>query len=77
MERTAIHVMPHDKEWAVKNENADRITKAFSSKRDAIAFAYDIASNQDGFIVVHNESGQIERFKAASDTNKIIQWMKG
>lgn len=77
MERDTIHVIPHEGGWAVRGENAKKITKAFSGKREAIAYAYDIASNKKGYLAVHNETGQIERFETAEDTNKLIQWMKG
>lgn len=77
MTREAQHVLPQEGQWAVKAENAQKASKLFDSKRMAIGYAYDLAKNQEAFLVIHDEDGTVDRFEATEDTNKLIQMVVG
>ncbi len=77
MGRNIHHVVPRGEKWVVRREDSDKPTKIFSSKRKAIGYAYDRAANNKGYIAIHSKTGEIDKFKSAEETNKIIQMLIG
>ena len=57
MPRT-LHVIPKAGQWAVTREGG-KATRVFSTQREAIESARDIARGSSGQLVVHGRSGQI------------------
>ncbi len=53
------HVLPKDGSWQVKGAGNSKATKTFDTQKDAIAFAKEIAKNQQSELIVHNRQGQI------------------
>ena len=53
-----LHVIPKSGQWAVTREG-DKATRVFSTQREAIQSARDIARGSSGQLVVHGRSGQI------------------
>ena len=53
------HVVPNNGQWQVKRENSLRATKNFDTQKDAIAYARDLAINQQSELVIHGRNGQI------------------
>ena len=55
--KPAQHVVPHPLGWAVKAEGAERASKVFPAKLDAVHYANQLATHQQTNLVVHNEDG--------------------
>lgn len=55
-----VHVEPHDRGWAVRSEDAQRATKIYDRKQDAIARGKSIAQQRKGRLVVHKSDGTIQ-----------------
>ena len=53
------HVVPNNGQWQVKRENSSRATKNFTTQKDAIGYARNIAINQQSELVIHSRNGQI------------------
>ena len=53
------HVVPNGKNWQVKAEKATKATKNFNTQKAAIAYAKDIAKNQQSELVIHGKDGKI------------------
>lgn len=53
------HVVPHDKDWAVKGEGNSRATVIVNTQQEAISIARSIAQNQKSELFIHNRQGQI------------------
>ena len=59
--RTRIHVIPHDRGWAVRREGAARASGVYDTKAAALRHAKDIARGRTyGQVVVHRKDGRIE-----------------
>lgn len=55
------HVLPRESgNWAVKTEGAQRDTKVFQNKNDAIKHAKDIAINKKAELFIHAKTGRIQ-----------------
>jgi hypothetical protein len=54
------YVMPYEGKWAVKGENADKITSVHETKKDAIETAKEIAMANDAKLVVLRKDGTID-----------------
>ena len=50
------HVVPNGKNWQVKAEKA---TKNFSTQREAIDYAREIARKHNSELVIHGKDGRI------------------
>lgn len=50
-----------DGKWQVKGEKAEKALKLFDTQKEAIAYAEEIADNQDGNIVIHKKDGKIRK----------------
>ena len=53
------HVVPHPEGWAVKGARNSRATAVYSTQKDAIARAEQIARNQGSDTKIHGENGKI------------------
>ncbi len=59
MSKKNQHVVPHGKQWAVKGEKNDKVTKVVETQSEAIKIAREIAINQQSEVVIHRPNGQI------------------
>jgi hypothetical protein len=55
------HVVPHGEGWAIQSEGSRRVTSVFSTKREAIDKAEEIASKSGAELLIHGRHGQIFR----------------
>lgn len=53
------HVVPHDKDWAVRREGSDRVTSIHITQGEAIKAAREIAINHRSEVVIHGIDGKI------------------
>jgi hypothetical protein len=53
------HVVPHDDQWAVKPEGAERAGSLHPTQREAIDVARDRAIRDGGEVVIHDRHGRI------------------
>ena len=53
------HVVPRDKEWAVRGEGNKRDTSHHRTQKDAIDSARNIAKKQRSEVVIHRRDGKI------------------
>lgn len=53
------HVVPHNREWAVRSAGSKRVTLTRGTQREAIAAGKGIATNQKSELLVHGRNGQI------------------
>lgn len=65
------HVVPYDDQWGVRAENSEKPSKLFNTRMLAIAYAFDIADNNDGKVVVHSKDGTIKSVKKTEETSKL------
>ncbi|MEO8629680.1 MAG: DUF2188 domain-containing protein [Betaproteobacteria bacterium] len=57
--KSDIHVVPHDKGWAVQREGATRPSSLHDTKADAIAKAKPVAKREQLELVIHTKDGKI------------------
>lgn len=55
------HVVPHAEGWAIQSEGSKRVTSVFSTKREAIDRAEEIADRSGVELLIHGRHGQIFR----------------
>lgn len=66
------HVVPHDKDWAVKGEGNSKATVVVDTQQEAINIARGISQNQKSELFIHNRQGQIrERDSHGHDPKNI------
>lgn len=53
------HVVTHNGKWAVRAENAQRVTKQFSTQKEAIEYGKKIAQNNHSELFIHGRDGKI------------------
>jgi hypothetical protein len=56
-----IHVVPHDKGWAVRTEGNKSATKCTRTQAEAINVGRQMAKNNQSELVVHGENGKIRQ----------------
>lgn len=57
------YVLPRNGEWIVKKPTTKSPSRVFSTQREAISFAKEVAQSQGTAVFVHNRTGSIqERF---------------
>ena len=58
--RQGQHVAP-DRQggWSVRKSGADKATRAFNSKSDAVAYARELAKKAGGELYIHGRDGTI------------------
>ncbi|UGB29945.1 DUF2188 domain-containing protein [Metabacillus sp. B2-18] len=57
------HIVPHDGEWAIKKENAKKVTEVFRTKAQALDKGQDYMKKKDAQLVIHRQDGTIEKMK--------------
>lgn len=57
------HIVPHNGEWALKKENAEKVTKVFQTKAQALDKGQDYMKKKDAQLVIHRQDGTIEEMK--------------
>lgn len=68
MSKKGQHVVPNGEKWSVRRSGASRASGTFSTQKEAIERAKDIARNQGTELYVHGRDGRIrERNSYASD----------
>lgn len=55
------HIVPHNDEWAIKRENATRVTEVFSTKEKALNKARDLVKEKNVQLTIHRRDGTFER----------------
>lgn len=55
------HVVPHGEDWAVRRNGADRASRQFDNKQDAIDWAREKSRQQGTELFIHNRDGQISQ----------------
>jgi len=53
----------HSKEWRVRKAGSDKTIQYFATQKEAIAFAKELASKNNGKVVVHKTTGTIRKHK--------------
>ena len=62
MPRKSHHVVPDsDGGWNVKKGGAERASKHFDRKQDAVDYGRKVSQNQESELVIHRKDGTIER----------------
>ena len=62
--RKVIHIVPTQdkKDWGVKNQGSQRLSRKFSNKQDAIDYGRSQAKNAPkGQLKIHGKDGKIQR----------------
>lgn len=59
MPRKDQHVVPHDGRWAVRSENAKRVTSTHKTQREAIVHARTLARSHNSELLIHGRDGRI------------------
>lgn len=55
-----VHVVPHEKGWAVKKEGNDRASVVTETKKEAEKARREIAKEQKTDLVIHGKDGKIQ-----------------
>ena len=53
------HVVPHDGEWAVQREGADRASSIHGTQAEAISAGRELAQGTHGELRIHGSDGRI------------------
>lgn len=53
------HVVPRDGKWSVRRTGSDRVTRTYTTQREAIDAARKIAQNQGTELYIHGRDGRI------------------
>lgn len=53
-----LHVIPHAKKWAVRDEGSTHPRSVYATKQEAIDAARDLARGRGATLVVHGRHGQ-------------------
>ena len=53
------HVVPRGSKWAVRKAGAERVTRHFDTRKEAIKAARGLARNQGGEVFIHGRDGRI------------------
>lgn len=59
MNKKNQHVVPHDRDWAVRGEGNSRVTSIHERQSEAIDAAREIAQRRHGELVIHGRDGKI------------------
>ncbi len=54
-----FHVVPHNGDWAVRREGAERVSSIHDTQSDAIEQARNWARDQGTEVVIHRPDGRI------------------
>ena len=64
-----LHVVPHEDGWAIKQEGEDKSISHYSSQREAIDRAEQMAQDQEVNLVIHRENGRIDHVENFTEGN--------
>jgi len=53
------HVVPSEKGWCVKTDHADRASRCFPRKQDAVDYGRTVSRRQGTELFIHNSDGRI------------------
>ena len=54
------HVVPNGKSgWCVKTDKAEKASRCFSNKKDAIDYAREVSRKHGTELIIHNKNGKI------------------
>ncbi|MBN3535058.1 DUF2188 domain-containing protein [Mycoplasma procyoni] len=53
------YVVNHNGEWAVKNANADKVTKTFKTQKEAIDYARSLKNTTS--VMIQNKEGKFRK----------------
>jgi hypothetical protein len=54
-----VHVIRHDKRWAVKGEGNERAKSVHNTQAEAIKAARNIAKNRHSEVIIHRADGRV------------------
>lgn len=54
------HVVPHEGGWAIKLEGSKTTDAVFNTKEETLAKAKEMASEDNGVVIVHRKDGRVE-----------------
>lgn len=54
------HVLPRHEGWAVKREGSKRASRVLPDKRQALAYARNVARNEDSGVFIHRLDGTVQ-----------------
>jgi len=62
------HVVPNNGKWSVRRAGASKASSTYTTQKEAVAKARDIAKNQQTELYIHGRDGRIrERNSYAND----------
>jgi hypothetical protein len=61
MARNSHHVVPSNGGWNVKKGGAEKASKHFEKKEDAIKYGRDVSTNSGSELYIHKKDGTIQR----------------
>ncbi|MDY4610694.1 MAG: DUF2188 domain-containing protein [Sphaerochaetaceae bacterium] len=60
MTRKEQHVIPNGDRWGIKKDGAERCSKVFDRKSDAMDYGRDLARRQGAELIPHKKDGTIQ-----------------
>ena len=63
------HVVPRESDWATEAEGAQKASRLFDNKQDAVDYASKVAKKHRGCVIVHNGKGKFQNFKCKDEIN--------
>ena len=67
--RTTYHLLPNDEGWEIRAEGADRATKKFDTKDEALDAARDLARNAEpSQLIIHRTDGTVSTSHTYGET---------
>jgi len=60
MPKNNLHVSPKKKKWQIRRSRAIRASRVFTTKDEAIEYAYDVARFEKLVVFIYNNIGRIE-----------------
>ena len=54
-----VHVVPHDRGWAIRREGNERATGVFDTQAEAASIGREIARGDGVEFLLHNRQGEI------------------
>lgn len=67
-----VHVVPKNKQWAVKTEKSSMAVKLTKTQKEAIEIGKDLAKKNESELLIHGKDGKIrEKNSYGNDPRKI------
>jgi uncharacterized protein YdaT len=61
MARKEHHVIPHKKKWAVEKNNSERVSRTFSTKKEAEKWGREQSKTNHTELIIHKRDGTIQK----------------